>query len=125
MRNNLFTTENNVEKHNQYHRQISVHINLSKEKFSFIIDTDTKCLDATSLCILQNKNLSVWENLPRTKELIKFYSQTKSAFHQYHVGYGVNKHLFIIKELFIDLSFWISPQCYYACCILFLTFNNL
>lgn len=123
MKNSLYTEENKVEKKIK-HQQISIHI-ISKEKFSFIIDTDTKCLDATSLCILQNKNLSVWENLPRTKELIKFYSQTKSAFHQYHVGYGVNKHLFIIKELFIDLSFWISPQCYYACCILFLTFNNL
>ncbi|MGL4813974.1 MAG: KilA-N domain-containing protein [Enterobacter sp.] len=123
MKNSLYTEENNVEKKIK-HQQISIHI-ISKEKFSFIIDTDTKCLDATSLCILQNKNLSVWENLPRTKELIKFYSQTKTAFHQYHVGYGVNKHLFIIKELFIDLSFWISPQCYYACCILFLTFNNL
>ncbi len=123
MLNIKHTEENKVEKKIK-HQQISIHI-ISKEKFSFIIDTDTKCLDATSLCILQNKNLSVWENLPRTKELIKFYSQTKSAFHQYHVGYGVNKHLFIIKELFIDLSFWISPQCYYACCILFLTFNNL
>lgn len=90
--------------------------------FYFCVDKETKCMDATSLCEAYGKSVAEWEELPRTKELIKFFSDKKKPFHYYEK----DQRLFLIKELFFDVAIWISIECFTQCVEIFsLLFDNL